>query len=347
MSATSEASALGSFFALGKQSIKGTAATTLYKTYATVSGLAPIFSDREAPVEHPSASGSALNTRRKSPTRHPNYLAGAKATFLLRPKFIVPALMAAGFEVQTADNTTHYTHTLTLATGSAHHWMTSAWNVDETDGAFVTRGVDMRATSFAMSASPEQIEANMTLRGLTIEPMSGSPTYVLEANDEIVPWLGARTTLTMNGYSVVERVRGVEFSIENTMRESDGAIWEAALTGLPQQSIDISLGLTGVNISDDIVEALWYGGVGNSTVDTAAVTGAVNIKWESEDDISGASVPYSIAISIPSVEWLGDPESFEANGDDFIAPTLTAYMLDNVDAQEPITITVINDVASY
>lgn len=345
MSATSEANSLGSFFALGVQAAKGTAATTLYKALATVSGLAPIFSDREAPLEHPAPSGSR-NTRRKTATKHPNYLAGAKATFLLRPKFIVPALQAAGFVVNTTNNTTHYTHVCTLATGATHKWMTAAWNVDETDGAFVTRGVDLRATALNLAVSPEQIEANLTLRGLTIEPMSGSPTYVSEASDEIVPWLGARTTLSVNGYSIVERVRNIEFGIENTLREDDTALWEPAITNLPQQSIDVSLGLTNVNISDDIAEALWYGAANGSTVSTAAATGAISVKWESEADISGAAVPYSVQIALPSVEWIADPESFEANGDNFIAPSLTAYMLDD-QGGEPITITVINDVASY
>lgn len=345
MSATSEANSLGSFFALGKQTTKGTAATTLYKALATVSGLAPAFSDREAPLEHPSPSGSSLNTRRKSATKHPNYLAGAKATFLAHPKFIVPSLLAAGFSVTTSGSGP-YTHTCVLATGPAHKWLTAAWNVDETDGAFVTRGVDMRATSFNMAVSPEQIECTLALRGLKVEPMSGTPTYVTEAIDEIVPWLGARTTLSVNGYDIVERIRNIEFAVDNAMREDDNAIWEPIVTSLPQQSIDISLALTNVNISDDIAEALWYGAAGGTAVDTTPVTGAIDVIWESENDISGAAVPYSIQISIPSVEWMADPESFEANGDNFIAPSMTAYMLDDT-GSAPITVVVVNDVSAY
>lgn len=260
-------------------------------------------------------------------------------------KFIVPALMAAGFTVTTSGSGP-YTHVCVLATGAAHKWMTAAWSVDETDGAFVTRGVDMRATSLNMAISPEQIECNMTLRGLTVQPMSGSPTYTTEAADEIVPWLGTRTTLSINGYDIVERVRNVEFGIENTMREDDSAIWEAALTGLPQQSIDISLALSNVNISDDIYKALFYGSTSGTEVDTDAAVGAVDVKWTSEANIPSAAVPYSVQIAMPSVEWIADPESFEANGDNFIAPSLTAYMLDD-SGSAPITVTVVNGTASY
>lgn len=345
MSATSEANSLGSFFALGVQSALNTPATTLYKALATVSGMSPSFRDREAPVEHPSPSGSALNTRRKSSTKHPNYMGGAKATFLLRPKFIVPAFVAAGFNFVSSGSGPSYTHTGTLATGALHKWLTAAWNVDETDGAFVTRLSDARATALGLSVSPEQIQASLTMSGLTLAPMSGSPTYVSEVADEIVPWRGARTTLTINGYSVVERVRGIEFNVDNTLREDDNAIWEPNLVGLGQQSIDISMAFSGVNISDDIAEALWYGASGGTAVDTSPATGAISVRWESEDNIPSETVPYSLSIAIPSVEWMADPDSFEANGDAFIAPSMTAYMLDGGGA--PITVTVVNDVASY
>lgn len=346
MSATSEANSLGSFFALGKQASKGTAATALQKALATVSGMAPIMADRESPLEHPSPSGSSLATARKTYTKHPTYLAGAKATFLLHPKFLPMALLAAGFSISTSGSSPTYTHACTLATSAAHKWMTAAWNVDESDAAFVMRGVDLRATQFGMSINPEQIECNMTLRGLKIEPMSGSPTYTSEVVDEIVPWLGARTTLSINGYAVVERVRGIELNIENTLREDDRAIWEPALTGLGQQNIDISMAFNEVNISDDIAEALWFGASGGSTMDITPITGAISVSWTSEDNISGGASPYSVAIAIPDVEWMYDPESFEANGDDYIAPSMTAYMV-NRSGSAPITITVVNDVASY
>jgi hypothetical protein len=342
MSATSEANSLESWFALGKQAAKGTAGTTLYKTLATVSSIGATYDEREPPLEHPAVSTRA--TARKSAIKRPSYMSNAKATFILRPKFIVPALLAAGFQVTTTNNTTHYTHVCTLGSSAAHKWMTSAWSVEESDGAFILRGVDMRATSLNLAISPDQIEGSIELRGLTLDPMSGSPTYVTEQADEIAPWNMTRTTLSMNSYDVVERIRSMEFAVTNTMREDDRAVGETARTTMAQQSIDISLAIGEVNVSDDIVEAFHYGATGGSTVDLDAVTGAIDILFESDDNISGASVPYSLQIAIPSVSYTMDTEP-EANGDGLITAGLTAYMID--DSSTPITVTVVNNVSSY
>jgi len=342
MSATSEANSLESWFALGKQSSKGTAATTLYKALATVSALGATYDEREAPLEHPAAATRA--TAKKTTMKRPSYMSNAKATFLLRPKFIVPALLAAGFQVTTTNNTTHYTHVCTLGSSSAHKWMTSAWNVEESDAAFISRGVDMRATSLNLAISPEQIEASMELRGLTLQPMSGSPTYVSEQTDEIVPWMLTRTTLTLNSYTISERIRSMEFAVANTMREDDRAIGETVRTNLGQQSIDITMAFGEINISDDIYEAFHFGATGGSTVSLSAVTGAIDLKFTSEDNISGAAVPYSIQIAIPSVSWAMDSEP-EASGDELITAGVTASMID--DSATPITVTVVNNIASY
>ena len=342
MSASSSAGSLGSFFALGKQTAKGTAATALIKALATVSSLALEFQERDTTFEHPGATG-ARSTARKSPIQRTSYLAQAEVTTMLHPKFLGMSLLAAGFQV-TSTGTTSYTHTFTLGTAALHKWMTAAWQVDETDGAFVTRGVDMRATSFGLNATPEQIEHTLTLRGLTLDPMSGSPTYTSETSEEIVPWLGARTTLTVGGYAVVERVRGVNFAVENTLREDDQAIWETERVDLPQQSIDITCEFSDVNISDDLYEALVYGSANGSAVSLAPLTGAIDIKWQSANNIPSAAVPYSVQIAMPSVSW-SLSSAPQASADDLITLGMTATMIDNV--ATPITITLVNDVASY
>lgn len=343
MPATTEANSLGSFFALGKQAAKGTAATALFKALATTSGLGARFDTRDPRLEHPAASTRA--TRRKAPTKRTSYLAEVPdVSFALYPKFFPVALMAVGFQISSTNNTTHYTHVCTLGAPSAHKWMTAAWNVDESDAAFVTRGVDMRGTSLALAASPDEIIATLSMLGLKLEPMSGSPTYTSEATYEIVPWNWTRTTLTIGGYTISERIRTANFNIENTLREDDRAIGETTRANLGQQTIEISSEFADINISDDLYEAIFYGGSGGSTVDLDAVTGAIDMKWTSDDNISGAAVPYSVQIALPSVEWELSTAP-QASGDDLVTMGLTAYMVDNVTT--PVTITVVNDVSSY
>lgn len=343
MSATSSAGSLGSFFALGKQAAKGTAATALQNFLATVSYLANEFEERDNALEHPSAV-AGRNTAVKSPLQRTGYLVTAEVTTLLHPKAIGMSLLASGFAVVTSGIVPAFTHTFTLTTGALHRWMTAAWNVDESDGAFVTRGVDCRATAFGLNATPEEIEHTLTLSGLTLEPMAGVPIYTSEVSAEIVPWLGVRTTLTVGGYAVVERVRTVNFSIENTLRTDDKAIWELARTDLPQQSIGATCEFGDVNISDDIYEALVYGAANASAVSLTALTGAIDIKWTSTGNIPTGVVPYSLQIAMPSVSWSmsGDPQ---ASGDDLITVGMTATMIDNV--ATPLTITLVNDVVSY
>jgi len=343
MSATSEANSKSAFFAIGVQAAKGTAATTLYKALATTSELAPEFEYRENRIEHPSAVPNT-SWALAAPEVPTGYLAGAAVTFALRPNTIVPVLMAAGYKDVPADETGYYTHVLTQDTDANHKWVTIAWSVPDSDGAFVTRGVDMRCTSFSIEVTPEEIMCTAEFRGLTIQPMSGSPTYISEVSDEIVPWLGTRTTLTMGGYSVVERARSITIEGTNELREDDKAIWEATRTALGRTSFDLSLGVSDVNLSDDTYEALFYGASGGTSVATGAVMGAIDIEWESAADIPSETVPYSFQNAMPSVQWQSDGRP-QATGDEIITFAATGRVVANVET--PNTITVVNTIASY
>lgn len=345
MSATSEANSLESFFAIGIQGSKGTAATTLYKALATVSSLDVRFDLRDNRQEHPAASSVWLRTGYQTMT---GSLANATVTFALRPKFIVPVLQAFGYQVSTVDNTTYYTHTLTQGTNAAHKWATIAWNVSDSDGAYVVRGVDCRGTTLSIEASTEEIMCTASFNGLTVAPMSGSPTYVSEQTDEIVPWQGARTTLTAgvsgSAYSVAERIRGITINFENPLKTDDKALWEATRTTLARDSHDVSYSFTGMNLSDSMYEAMMYGADSGSSVDLGVRTGDINIEWESEDNISGAATPYLFGIDTPTVQWIPDAGSAQASGTDIIQLSATANV---IGSGTPVTITIDNNVASY
>lgn len=345
MSATSEANSLEAFFAIGIQGAKGTAATTLYKGLATVSALEPIVTYRDNRQEHPAAASAWARAGYQTIT---GYLAGARVTFALRPKMIVPVLMAAGYQVSTTDNSTYYTHALTQGTNAQHKWATIAWSVPDSDGAFVLRGVDMRATSVSIEASTDEIMVTAEFRGLTVEPMSGSPTYVSEQTDEILPWLGTRTNINMgisgSQYSMIERIRGITFAITNTLREDDRALWEATRSTLARESHDAVWSLTDMNMSDSVLEALVFGSNGGTSVSTAVRTGDINVEWESADDISGASTPYRFEVDTPTCQVIYDEGSIEANGSDIMTISATANV---IGTGTPVTINIDNNVASY
>lgn len=345
MSATSEANSLESWFAIGVQSAKGTAATTLYKTLATTSGLRPIFDQRDDRAEHPAANSVWARTTARTLT---GYLAGGSVTFALRSKFIVPTLMAFGYQNTPTNNTTYYTHSLVQGSNANHKWVTLAWNVADSDGAYVIRAVDCRGTSLSVAASTDEIICTAEFRGLTLEPMSGSPTYVDEQADEIVPWEGARTTLDAgvsgSEYSIVERIRGATIDITNTLREQDKALWEATRTTLQREVHDLTYSFSEVNLSDSVYEAFAFGSDGGTSVSLSPRVGDVNVYWESTDNISGAAVPYRFSIDTPSMDFLMDEGSVQANSTDIVTADLTAAI---VGSGTPATFEVDNDVASY
>ena len=344
MSATSEANSLGSFFAIGVQGAKGTAATTLYKLIATESSLAPEFEYRDTRLEHPSTGGTT-SWAMANPDQITGYIGRASVTFPLRPKGIVPVLQATGFGISTTNNTSYYTHVLTQGTDAAHKWVTCMWKVDDSDGAYYVRGVDGRCTSLTISVSTEEIMCTAEFGFITVAAFSASqPTYVNEQSDEIVPWVGARTDIDIGGYTVVEVIRAAEITFTNTLRENDKALWSQSRVNMQRQSIGIQASFNEMNVSDSAYEAVYFGADAGTTPASAPVTGAIDVEWRSAANISGAAVPYELQFAAPSVQWKpnGAPT---ASGDDLITIGVDGMVVGNV--ATPCTVTVINNVSSY
>jgi hypothetical protein len=186
-----------------------------------------------------------------------------------------------------ADNTTYYTHTLTQGADAAHKWLTAIWKVDDS-GRRILRAW-CRWTLHIVDyqrVSTEEIMCTAEYGFLTVAPLSGSPTYVDEQADEIVPWVGARTDIDIGGYTVVEVMRAAEFTFTNTLREDDKALWSQSRVNMQRQSIGIQASFNEINVSDSVYEALYYGADAGSTVATAPVTGNIDVEWRSAADIS-------------------------------------------------------------
>lgn len=344
MSATSEANSLGSFFAVGVQGAKGTAATTLYKLIATTSGLAPEFEFRDTRLEHPSTGGT-VSWARANVNQITGYIGRATVTFAMRPKGIVPVLQAAGFQVTTVNNTTYYTHTLVQGADSAHKWITAMWKVDDNDAAYYVRGVDGRCTSCTISVNTDEIMCTAEFAFLTVAAFSASqPTYVAEQADEIVPWVGTRTGITIGGYTMVEVTRGAEIGFENTLREQDKSLWTQTRVNMQRQSLNVTCNFTEINLSDSAYESVWFGADAGTTPASAPVTGAIDVEWKSAANISGASVPFKFQFAAPSVQW--EPADMPtASDDNLVTFGANGTVVGNV--ATPVTVTVVNNVSSY
>lgn len=328
-------------FSLGQQAAKDTAADDFITTLATVSGLQPRFDITESRQAHPGGLGTRATSKRAASTRT-GYLVDAAATFVLRPRFIGKALLAAGFTVSTANNTTHYTHTFKLATRATFPWMSALWLLPDDDVAeFELLSSNMRATQLNVNATPDEVACDMTLTGMTEGDAAGTETKVAEIGVEILPTVG---TMTVAGVSITV-AKGLNMAIANTLKEDQRYLFQAARTDLPQESIGVSGTLTGSPLNRDIYREIFRGGTSGTAPSLTPLTGNLVYEFRSASNISGASVPYSLNIDINSCEYTIADNSLRANLADEIEPEISWEMIDDV--TDPIVITLINDVSSY
>lgn len=334
-------SSASAYFGLGIQSAQGTPATSFYQALSTVSRMAPERRERQARIVHPAAS--QRSTRDKAPTSFSGFLAGANVTFPLYPKMIGAALIGCGFGVVAADQSTYKTQTFTIADDTVHKWMSAVWYMPTSTPA-IHRAVDGRVSQLNVNGTVDEIMCDLTMSALSQAILTPAPTLVTEKSEEILPWIGSRT-LTMAGYTITEAVQGLNMQIINTLNQDKRSLWVEGNTDLPRRNIAVEVALTGIDLSKSIFGAAFYGSAAGTTVSTAPVTGSLTWEWRSANNITGAAVPYRFSVTMPSVQFIADPNSMGANNDDDMVINITARM--NDDVTTPITIVFDTDVAAY
>lgn len=336
------ANSLLSAFSLGVQSNKTTAATTHHTALATVSGMDPEFDVREPPAEHPGPG--ARTTLRRSPSERTGYIVPVNATFFLRPRFIGRVLRAMGFGVSSVNNTTHFTHTFTLANRTAVAWLTAIhkWSGD-TD--LERKVIGVRGTQLQMNAGPDELQCTFEGLGLTEGNATGSETKVAEI-DTLISTKTGSLSFAIAGNTVTSPIRGNQLTIAQELDREDKVLHQSGRADLPQQSIDLSGTLQGIDIDHndyEIYRRIKRGGMAATAPTLTAVTGALSFTYESAGNISGAAVPYRLTVAFPTVEY--NIVSPNANGRDLIRADVSYAMID--DSATPVTITLVNDQASY
>lgn len=335
------ANSLNSSFSMGTQSIKGTAASAFKTALATSSEANAKFDERTPKLEHPSPVSRA--TKVKTAPQRTGYVMAVGANFLLHPRFLGMALKGAGFGCVTTSGTNHKIHTFTLAARDVLPWM-SVIKTDGDPGNVLSRLItDVRLSKLSINATLEEIECEITGTGLLSGPASGSETYQAESSIEISPYSGS-ATITINGVAYTAPLRGNTFDIEQALKEDDKVLFSSVRADLPQSSIGVTGKLQNVDIDYNAFQA--YTAIVNnagSAPSLVAATGAISWLYNSPSNIPTASVPYSLAVTIPSVYYkLAD---FKATDDSLIRCDVEYGMID--DTSTPITIVLKNDVTSY
>lgn len=329
---------------LGVQSAKGSAATAYKTSLALSSGANPDFDTREPKLEHPAPSARA--TKVKIPQQRVGYLEKIEAGFLLRPRFIGTVLRGAGFGVASVNNTTYYTHTFTLANRSAAAWLTALiLDTDDAGNTFERKITDVRIDKLSVKGGVDEIMCDLTGVGLVEGDASGSETKVAEVPVEISPASGS-ATITIAGNTVASPIRGSELEIASDVDDTDRVLFSAARNSLPQKSIGITGTLKDIDFDYNTYE-YYRRIVRGSLVATAptltAALGTLTYTFNSLSNISGAAVPYSLQVTVPSLYW----ELTEAKKaqDNLVRVDAKWTMVD--DSATPITIVLKNDQTAY
>ena len=328
---------------LAVQSAKGVAATTGFQTGLLLTSKIPIpdFDTIQSRVEHPSAVADRSSAK-TSLSERTGYTVPISCGGFLYPRFFPAVLIAAGFGCVSTDMTGHYKHVLTLANDSDMKWETVLYHMGAEKDILVT---DSRMTSVTLTASTDDMQFTAEGLGIASGDATGSETTTAEVISKILPSLPTTGgwTFTIGGVELTSnRVRGFTATIEEALDTEDKTLWSTTRNDLVRDTVGVKGTATDINLDASIFEKTFYGGAGNTSPDLTPVQMVIQALWNSSEEVD-TGIPYSVQLDVAKAEITG--EITDANEADTVMFSFNWEMVD--DSATPITITVINDVASY
>lgn len=279
----------------------------------------------------------------KSPQRRSSYIVNGAFAGILYPRLIGLLLLGAGFEVATvADGGGNFwTHTFTLADRADLSWLTFLSLIGDQE----RRATDGRVSELVIASGPTGIRYNGNLRALVEDDPTGLETFTSEQLDEFLPTIGS---ITVNydpdgtPASMFSTLEQATLTIRNPFDEAQQSLFNFGRTDLPQNGLTAMARFEGLYMDYDNYERIQRAGVGNTSPSEEAAIASVEYTYQTAAEIEPGQ-PYEITTTIPHAQIsLSD---FQASGTDIVEWAFDAEMIDDV--AEPITITLINDVATY
>lgn len=323
---------------LGLQSALGTAATNYLTTLATDTAFpvaTPI--EQTLPPEH---GGDITNTRpttRRSRSEVTGKTVDVPFTGILHPRSLGYRLRAAGFNVATTGSASLYTHVFTLGPAGSGKLLSAHYKAG-TGANRVARVVrDVRPTSLSIRASADQswLTETMQATGLEIIDETGSESFNPESPVRFSSARGSYTFLLDGG----------AFSAQNPAN--------AELTFTPQVDADDFRIFQTNRATYDIIGWTAAGSLGGfsflpaeyAKIEEGIEYGSLLIRYESTSNIPDESAPYSVEFNIANLS--ARPSQIPATGTDRMRMDVSFDMDDLSGGTQPLTITLVNDVASY
>jgi hypothetical protein len=171
---------------------------------------------------------------------------------------------------------------------------------------------------------------------------AGSETVTTDTNVPFMPNSGS-LTLTVSATNIVAACKSNEMVIANPLSRDENFLFSFGNADLPQTGMSITGTIGDIDISYDLYKRLHWGGTSGTGIVNTPVEGALSYTYQSAVNISGAAVPYSLNVSVPTA--MITMGQFQAQDDNLVRGALTWEMVDT--GTEPITITLSNGQAAY
>lgn len=334
-------SSLTSTLKLGKQSAKGTAATTGFTCGRFMqSNMQTVYDYIEAEAEH-FCGVNPRATSRKSVSRRSGYIVPFGGVSYAYPDMIVQILIGMGFAVATTGAGTAKTHTCTIDTRANAKYMTALHGIGDGADKFERRVTDGRVEQFRLDAGARGIQQVFAGVGITEDAAAGTETATNEADAMLLPTSGA-ATINLGGAAFTSAIRGFRFLIQNPVSKTELKLFQMARDDIPQTGIEAGGTLQRLDIDYNTYKRFLWGGTSGTGPTAVNVTGDLDIKFNAAEMAEGAT-PYSLQIIIPKVEFrIGN---FAAQGRELVRADAAFFMID--DNATPISVKVVNTRASY
>jgi hypothetical protein len=260
----------------------------------------------------------------------------------LYPALVGVLLRGAGFGVTTVDNTTYKTHTFKIAARDVAAWLSIMHRLGEGSDQFERKAKDARVSQLTLRAGRDGLDMDFEGMALSEAQSAGSETVTTDTNVPFMPNSGS-LTLTVSATNIVAACKSNEMVIANPLSRDENFLFSFGNADLPQTGMSITGTIGDIDISYDLYKRLHWGGTSGTGIVNTPVEGALSYTYQSAVNISGAAVPYSLNVSVPTA--MITMGQFQAQDDNLVRGALTWEMVDT--GTEPITITLSNGQAAY
>jgi hypothetical protein len=254
-------------------------------------------------------------------------------------------LRGLGMGVATVAGTGFYTHTFTIATDATHAYLTAIHKMVGTTN-LERKVLDVRLSQLNIEASQDEIMCDITGQGRTEGNATGSETKAAETAVEMSHSTGTYTPIIGADTSTASVYGNHTFTIDNALKDGERRLWSSVYGTAEREALNVTGTLSGIDVDADTYEYyqnIVRGGSAGTAPSLSAATGSMAFMYRSGSVIGATAEYYKMTVTLPSVYWsLGNIQS---SGNDLIRCDATYTMVDDV--ATPLTIVLINNVASY